>query len=383
MASSPSTVRAIPTRISGALERSYASRRARVAVCLFIASVLFGCEREKTPSRPATEQGDMGFMAYHADAGGVASEDLGAEPEIDEPDPLGVQRYTITMGEDHILLSSGKGGLVNLFPTLLVIEDGMLPRELPFGTPSLSTREGGFWTIRAEARVGEATYTWVVHGGPAAYEVVTELEERTISGSPGPAVTLRLKGLAPIERLVTRVASWRRVERGAQTIAARFVSEDGHASLRSSSVRFLSVGARSVEMTLRPRGCKALEQQNTWRLRWRLGQRPLPTASAKDHVCSRPVNFELLETGHVIAALPEHEASTSHKLRLPPAVRRVRVDGQDVEVIFPTREEPLPGIELDLGQGERRVLDLRAEDGSRVFTPAPVELVLRVANGEE
>ena len=96
MASSPSTVRAIPTRISGALERSYASRRARVAVCLFIASVLFGCEREKTPSRPATEQGDMGFMAYHADAGGVASEDLGAEPEIDEPDPLGVQRYTIT-----------------------------------------------------------------------------------------------------------------------------------------------------------------------------------------------------------------------------------------------------------------------------------------------
>ncbi|MEC9399978.1 MAG: hypothetical protein VX475_20280, partial [Myxococcota bacterium] len=93
-------------------------------------------------------------MAYHADAGGVASEDLGAEPEIDEPDPLGVQRYTITMGEDHILLSSGKGGLVNLFPTLLVIEDGMLPRELPFGTPSLSTREGGFWTIRAEARVG-------------------------------------------------------------------------------------------------------------------------------------------------------------------------------------------------------------------------------------
>jgi|GEM_PF-5004984 len=352
-------------------------------VGLVLVCALVGCDREKAPAREATEQADMAFTAYHQDAGVVVSEDLGAELEIDEPDPLALQRYTLSMGEEHILLSGSKGGLVNLFPTLLVIEDGALPREVSFGEPSLSTREGGFWAIRAEVKVGEATYEWVVHGGPAAYEVVTELNERTISGKPGPAVTLRLKGLSPIERLVTRVASWRRVERGAQTIAARFITKEGHASLRSSSVRVLSVGTRSVEMTLRPRGCQALESQNTWRLRWRLGQRPLPTASVADHVCARPVHFELLETGHVIAALPEHASSSKHILRLPPAVRRVSVDGEDVEVIFPTREEPLPRIVLELEQGERRVLDLRAEDGSRVFEPAPVELMLRVVGTEE
>lgn len=351
--------------------------------CLFAAS----CEREKPSSPAAADEGEGRFQAYQADLGGVADEDhapdLEASYEIREPLPVGIQRYTVVMGEDHILLMSEDGGLVNLFPTLLVVQEGQLPREVSFGVPSLSTREGGFWSIHTEAKVGEATYEWVVRGGPAAYELVTELIERTISGKPGPAVTLRLKGLSSIERLVMRVASWRRVERGVQTIAARFSAKGGHASVRSSSVRFLSVGPRSVELTLRPRGCKALIEQSEWRLRWRLGQRPLPTASVPSDVCSRPVNFELLESGHVIAALPERGASSSYTLRLPPAVRRVSVDGEDVDVIFPTGKEPLPQIALDLEENARRVLDLRAEDDSRVFEPTPVELLLRVVGEDD